>query len=86
MLVERFGLDVERIEKALMKYDCKILKEKLKYNIECLKQKKKGTTKYLNYDSFARFHFDVSEVISKELINYASKSSKLHVRFRQSEK
>ena len=82
-LVKRFKLDVDKLESILNKYDCKILEEKLKYNIECLKQKKKGETKYLDIENFASFLLEVSDTISKELLEYASKSSKLYIRIRQ---
>ena len=82
LLVNRFGLDVDNLEYILNQYDCKILEEKLKYNIECLKQKKDGKTKYLNFESFARFLLEVSDTISKELVEYANKSSKLYIRIR----
>ena len=82
-LVKRFKLDVDKLESILNKYDCKILEQKLKYNIECLKQKKKGETKYLDIENFASFLLEVSDTISKELLEYASKSSKLYIRIRQ---
>ena len=68
--------------KTLTNYNCKKLEEKLKYNIEYLKQKKEGITKYLNYDSFSNFLYNISDTISKELVDYANKSSKLYVRLR----
>jgi len=79
LLVNRFGLNVDKLENILSRYDCKILKEKLKYNIECLKQKKDGKTKYLNFESFANFLLEVSDTISKELVEYANKPSKLYI-------
>ena len=78
-LAERFGLDVERLGEILAKYNCKISEEKLKYNIECLKRKKVGVTNYLDFESFARFLLEISKTISKELVNYASKSGKLRI-------
>ena len=83
LLVNRFGLDIDNLENILSQYDCKILKEKLKYNIECLKHNKSGKTKYLNFESFASFLLEVSDTISKELVEYANKSSKLYIRIRQ---
>jgi len=83
LIVNRFGLDINYLEHILKQYDCKILEEKLKYNIECLKQKKYGKTKYLNFESFACFLLEVSDTISKEMIEYANKSSKLYIRIRQ---
>ena len=74
-LVNNFNLDVEYIEKALMKYDCKIKEEKLKYNINCLKNNISGKTYYLNINSFSKFLKEVSKTISEELIEYANKSS-----------
>ena len=55
LLVKKFNLDVEYIEKALMKYNCKIKEEKLKYNINCLKNNISGKTYYLNINSFSKF-------------------------------
>lgn len=83
LLVSKFGLQTDKLESVLSQYDCKILKEKLEYNLECLKQKKDGKTKYLNFESFARFLLDISDIISKELLDYASKFSKLYIRIRQ---
>ena len=82
LLVNRFELDIDKLENILSQYDCKIFEEKLKYNIECLKQKKEGNTKYLNFESFACFLLEVSDTISKELLDYANKSSKLYIYFR----
>lgn len=75
LLVKKFNLDVEYIEKALMKYNCKIKEEKLKYNINCLKNNISGKTYYLNINSFSKFLKEVSKTISEELIEYANKSS-----------
>lgn len=83
LLVNRYGLDIDKLENILSQYDCKILEEKLKYNIECLKQKKAGKTKYLSFESFASFLLEISDTISKELLDYANKSSKLYIRIRQ---
>ena len=83
LLVNRFKLDIDNLEHILSQYDCKIIKEKLKYNIDCLKQKKDGKTKYLNFENFASFLLEVSNTISKELIEYANKSSELYIRIRQ---
>lgn len=83
LLVKKFNLNICNLEEILMRYDCKILEEKLKYNIERLKQKKKGTTYYLNFESFSQFLSDVSVIISKELVEYANKSNKLYIRIRQ---
>lgn len=83
LLVSKFGLQTDKLESVLSQYDCKILKEKLEYNLECLKQKKDGKTKYLNFESFARFLLDISDIISKELLDYASKFSKLYICIRQ---
>ena len=83
LLVDRYGLNIDKLENILSQYDCKILEEKLKYNIECLKQKKAGKTKYLNFESFASFLLEISDTISKELVEYANKSSKLYIRIRQ---
>ena len=76
-------IDIDKLENILSQYDCKILEEKLKYNIECLKQKKAGKTKYLIFESFASFLLEISDTISKELLDYANKSSKLYIRIRQ---
>jgi hypothetical protein len=75
LLVKRFKLDINYIEKALIKYDCKINEEKLKYNINCLKNNISGKTYYLNINSFSKFLKEVSKTISEELIEYANKSS-----------
>ena len=83
LLVDRYGLNIDKLENILSQYDCKILEEKLKYNIKCLKQKKAGKTKYLNFESFASFLLGISDTISKELLDYANKSSKLYIRIRQ---
>ena len=83
LLVDRYGLNIDKLENILSQYDCKILEEKLKYNIECLKQKKAGKTKYLNFESFASFLLEVSDTISKELVEYANKFSKLYICIRQ---
>ena len=83
LLVNRFELDIDKLENILSQYDCKILEEKLKYNIKCLKQKKAGKTKYLNFESFASFLLEISDTISKELLDYANKSSKLYIHIRQ---
>lgn len=83
LLVNRFKLNVHKLENILNQYDCKILEKKLKYNIECLKQKKDCKTKYLNFENFASFLLEVSDTISKELLDYANKSSKLYIRIRQ---
>ena len=74
-LVNNFNLDVEYIEKALMKYNCKIKEKKLEYNINCLKNNISGKTYYLNIDSFSKFLKEVSKTISEELIEYENKSS-----------
>ena len=74
-LVNNFNLDVEYIEKALMKYNCKIKEEKLKYNINCLRNNISGKTYYLNINSFSKFLKEVSKIISEELIEYENKSS-----------
>ena len=74
-LVNNFNLDVEYIEKALMKYNCKIKEEKLKYNINCLKNNISGKTYYLNINNFSKFLKEVSKTISEELIEYENKSS-----------
>ena len=74
-LIKKFKLNVSSLEQILTNFDCKILKEKLKYNIECLKQKKIGKTMYLDLDSFSDFLFDISKVISEELISYENKYS-----------
>lgn len=81
-LVNKFKLDVIKLEKILNQYDCKILNDKLKYNIECLKQKKECKTKYLILENYALFLLEVSDIISKELLDYANKSSKLRIRIR----
>ena len=83
LLVSKFGLQTDKLESVLSQYDCKILKEKLEYNLECLKQKKDGESKYVNFESFAMFLLDISDIISKELLDYASKFSKLYIRIRQ---
>ena len=83
LLVDIYGLNIDKLENILSQYDCKILEEKLKYNIECLKQKKVGKTNYLNFESFASFLLEISDTISKELLDYANKSSKLYIRIRQ---
>ena len=83
LLINRFELNIDKIENILNQYDCKIKEEKLKYNIEYLKQKKEGKTKYLNYESFTYFLLEVSDTISKELLDYANKFNKLHIRIRQ---
>ena len=82
LLINRFGLEIDKLENILNEYDCKINEEKLKYNIDCLKQKKEGNTKYINFESFAYFLLEISETISKELVEYANKSSKLSIRIR----
>ena len=79
LLVDRYGLNIDKLENILSQYDCKILEEKLKYNIECLKQKKNGKKYYLNLESFEKFLSNVSIIISKELIQYANKSNKLSI-------
>ena len=75
LLVKKFNIDIDYIENVLMKYDCKIIEEKLKYNINCLKQNKIGKTHYLNINSFSKFLKEVSKTISEELTKYANKSS-----------
>ncbi len=82
LLVNRFELDIDKLENILSQYDCKILEEKLKYNIEYLKQKKEGKTMYLDFDSFSKFLFDISKNISEELIYYENKSSQLSIHSR----
>lgn len=82
-LVSHFKLDLDYLNQVLCTYNCKILKEKLKYNIECLRQNKNGQTKYLNFEDFSSFLVGVSEIISKELIGYANKSSKLCFRIKK---
>ena len=74
-LVNNFNLDVEYIEKALMKYNCKIKEKKLEYNINCLKNNISGKTYYLNINSFSKFLKEISKTISEELIEYENKSS-----------
>ena len=86
LLVDKFQLNVPKIEEILKRYDCKIVEEKLKYNIECLKQKKFGYPLYLNFEDFSRFLKDVSETIRKELVDYANKSYRLCVCLRQYQK
>ena len=81
-LVKKYSLNIKRLEKILLEYDCKILKEKLKYNIECLKQTKSGKLKYLDFNSFSQFLLDVSKTITKELADYERKSSKLYIHTR----
>lgn len=82
-LVNKFNLDINNLEKVLSNYDCNILKEKLKYNIGCLKQKKSGNPTYLNLETFSKFLLNISNVISKELIQYADKYGKLPICIRQ---
>lgn len=74
-LIKKFKLNIKYLEKILFKYNCNIDEEKLKYNLECLRQKKDGTTKYLDFYSFSKFLYDISDTISKELVDYANKSS-----------
>ena len=74
-LVNNFNLDVEYIEKALMKYNCKIKEKKLEYNINCLKNNISGKTYYLNINSFSKFLKEISKTISEEFIEYENKSS-----------
>ena len=47
------------------------------------KAKESRETKYLNFESFASFLLEISDTISKELLDYANKSSKLYIRIRQ---
>lgn len=82
LLIDKFELNTEDLEKILNTYSCKILEEKLKYNIDCLKRCVSGNTKYLNFENFSQFLLDISDVISKELISYANKPSKLRIRIR----
>ncbi len=82
LLIDKFELNTEDLEKILNTYSCKILEEKLKYNIDCLKRCVSGNTKYLNFENFSQFLLDISDVISKELISYANKPSKLRIRTR----
>lgn len=82
LLIDKFELNTEDLEKILNTYSCKILEEKLKYNIDCLKRCVSGNTKYLSFENFSQFLLDISDVISKELISYANKPSKLRIRIR----
>lgn len=82
LLINKFELDIDNLEEILNTYSCKIKKEKLESNIDCLKQRLSGNTKYLNFESFSQFLLDVSDIISKELVKYANKSSKLYIRIR----
>lgn len=82
-LVKEFDLNVEYLKRILTDFNVDICKDKLDYNLYCLSIIDNGKTKYLNFQDFAKFLRDISQGISKELENYASKSNKLFVRFRQ---
>ena len=82
-LVNRFNLDIDYLSKILCNYNCKINEEKLKYNIGYLKQKKIGKTKYLEIEDFSNFLYNVSNIISKELVSYADKYSMFSICIRK---
>ena len=85
-LVERFNLDTKSISKALEHFDVSVDQDRLKYNIEYLNQDTKGTTQYLDLDSFSKFLAEVPSVICEELVNYANQYSDLSVRVGQRKK
>ena len=85
-LVKRFKLDTEAISMALKSIEDDIDKEKLSYNLYCLKMKEEGETENLDEEDFSKFLLCVSKVISKEIEEYASESSKLPVCPRQRKK
>lgn len=69
-LVRSFNLDVDFFDRVLSNYKQRVSNEKLIYNRECLKQKNSGRFKYLDFESFAQFLINVSELISQELSEY----------------
>lgn len=76
-LVKRFDLDVEYLKKILKNFPVEINQEKLEYNLQCLSLRKMEATKYLMFESFADFLDKISEVISKEVEEYANKSNRM---------
>lgn len=82
-LVLRFSLDVERLTNILTEYPFEIDQDKLDLNLSCLSLKIQEDTEFLKFESFAKFLESISEVISKEVEEYANKPNKLHVCTRQ---
>lgn len=85
-LVKSFRLDTERIINVLNRIDDDISREKLSYNISCLNIEKEGETENLDEEDFKEFLLCISVIISKEVEEYASESSKLPICLRQRKK
>ena len=82
-LVRKFELDVESLKEVLKKFEVSIDTDKLNYNLECLSIVDVGETTYLKFQDFSNFLYNISQVISKEIEDYAGKSSGLFLRFRK---
>lgn len=82
-IVKEFQLDVESLKEILKDFNVDINKDKLDYNLECLSITDVGKTAYLDFHDFSKFLYDISQVISKEIEDYAGESNKLFVRSRQ---
>lgn len=85
-LVKRFDLDTEKIKQILSQKKDNVNRKKLDYNISCLSMREEGETENLDEKDFSEFLFDISQTISEEIEEYASKHSKLSICPRQREK
>lgn len=77
-LVSEFHLDLDSYDEILTDYKQKIIEEKLLFNKECLKQNKSGVLRYLDYESFSQFLVMISEVISRELVEFIEINKKIY--------
>lgn len=73
-LVKKFKLDVDYLKENLKDFLVAIDKNKLDYNLECLSNTIIGETKYLKFQEFSNFLYDIAQIISKEIKDYAGKS------------
>lgn len=72
LLVKKFDLDVLYLKNLLNEIDYDISKEKLEKNIKWLCNTKFGDTKYLDFESFSSFLYNISFRIYKEIEEYAN--------------
>jgi len=75
LLVKAFRLDVKYLIEILEDFPTDIKKNKLNYNLKCLQLTDVGETTYLKYKDFAKFLYEISKVISKEIEAYANQSN-----------
>lgn len=71
-LVKKFNLDVLYLQKILSEINEDIDSEKLTKNLECLSNKEIGETKYLNFEDFSSFLYNIAQKISEEVKEYTN--------------